>query len=174
MLCVRIIVFLCALIATAAGVCSIFFPQFTEPSSWKMYYWYSESKGPIIGGYSITRTMNSQYPCKEKRLFNTVAAALSAAGAGFGLIATMMAVGHMFVRSKCCCCVTIILVLFVAFACYVVCVALMAFQFTTDLCKNNGVLSPKLKDSYKIDAGFGLMCGAAGFFLIGMVLEFCS
>lgn len=175
MRCIRVFVFILLLVFTACATCSSLFPLFsktTNGTKQSVYFWYRESSSKdATKTHTIIRTYNRDAACDKFKLFYTVCGALAAAGAAFGGIATLMSLAHIYIRPKCCMCFGIIMMAFLAFACFVVCVALTTVSYTTDSCSTS---EPKLKDNYNIVEGFGLMCAAAGGFLISFIFEMCA
>lgn len=143
-----------------------------------VYYWYTENT--TAGSYptlSYTREYNSARACDTSKMYFVVASALSTAGTSLAGIACMMSAAWIYAGFDSCLHSFILFVTFLSFACYVVTVALVAFLYTNDTCKDSVDRATALKNAspkFNIVEGFILLCVAAGGTLVAMILEALS
>ncbi|CAD2212687.1 Amastin surface glycoprotein, putative [Angomonas deanei] len=175
--CVRVIVFLLLVIFTAAGTCSLLFPLFRKEENdvkYQVFFWYREVITHTKTLDSVERINNKQIECKKAKDFYTASAALAVAGTGLGGLATFVSFGYLFVRRSCCMALMLVILTFLSFACFTADVGMIASSYTQDACKDMPMYN-KLKDQdLDIVEAFGLMCAAAGGYLIIFVLSFCA
>lgn len=180
---------------TACGVCSSLFPLFrrsydvnilTPPqpvsSTYNrrevIYYWYAENTtGGSYPSLNYSRSYNSARKCDTTRTYFVASAALSTAGAGLAGIATIMSAAWIYAGFDSCLHSFIVFVTFLAFACYLVTLALVCYLYLNDTCSNgvnHAVAFKNASPQFHLVEGFILMCIATGGLLIVLVLEALS
>lgn len=198
MICCRLIVMILLFVFTATATVGQLFPQLVAKheaaagiieGTENINFWSTDlsvtnaALTALAGSAKVRLTMETRsepFGCKEARTYFLVMSILSIVAAALGFISFILSIFHFYVFSKYALCVPIFVLVFLAFACDVVCLALIAYSYANPICKGDNLFvlpSGSYQDmsfktmGFDLKAGFGLICASAGGFLIIFILE---
>ncbi|RNE99599.1 uncharacterized protein Tco025E_09140, partial [Trypanosoma conorhini] len=171
MFCLRVLVLVLAILATACAVCANIFPVFQKEKelvTTKQTLWYNEV---ILPDGNETEQKVSKSLCGQYKLFFQVSEGTAVGAAGVGLIVVGIVFAQLFLHERICCFIYgVSLLIDLAFAASGVCVALLVYGYMKGYCQDDTALSPlyaPFKDQdYKFAESFYLICVACALFFI--------